>query len=77
MRMLSPEMEVANLRRVYVGCQCGKHDAGRGDAQPKKARTGRAESIFLEEDRGDDSDYPDPAAVNPIAISDIDHTNPE
>jgi hypothetical protein len=43
----------------------------------KKARTGRAESIFLEEDRGDDSDYPDPAAVNPIAISDIDHTNPE
>jgi hypothetical protein len=43
----------------------------------KKARTGRAESIFLEEDRGDDSDYPDPAAVNPIAISDIDHTIPE
>jgi hypothetical protein len=56
----------------------GGSGAGRaGEINQKKARTGRAESIFLEGDRGDNLDYPDPAAVNPIAISDIDHTNPE
>jgi hypothetical protein len=41
----------------------------------KKARTGRAESIFLEEDRGDGSEYAGPEAINPICVSDIDYTN--
>jgi hypothetical protein len=43
----------------------------------KKARTGRAESIFLEEDRGDGSEYAGAVEINPICISDIDHTNSE
>jgi hypothetical protein len=41
----------------------------------KKPARRRAESIFLEEDRGDGSDYAWAGEINPICISDIDHTN--
>jgi hypothetical protein len=45
------------------------------DTAKKKARTGRAESIFLEEDRGDGSDYRGMVEINPIGISHIDYIN--
>jgi hypothetical protein len=44
-----------------------------GLAGKKKARTRRAESIFLEEDRGDRTDYAAELDINPIVISHINY----
>jgi hypothetical protein len=51
--------------------------ASRTNTAKKKPALGRAKSIFLEEDRGDGSDYADALEINPILISDIAHTKYE
>jgi hypothetical protein len=52
---------------------------GEYDKQPpkKKPALRRAESIFLEEDRGDGLHYADMREINPICILDIDYMNLE